>query len=101
LQQAKECHKACTDQKKTTTTKIEERNNYVWRGANFLKEDNDCYTQKESYKAKQGDKFVGKHENAKHVNTTKKSFNHKDRSSRRNYFWRGDKPHVGGWWIRA
>jgi hypothetical protein len=29
LQQAKECHKACTDQKKTTTTKIEERNNYV------------------------------------------------------------------------
>jgi hypothetical protein len=46
LQQAKQCHKACIDPKKKqkTTTKIEEWKNYVWRGTNFLKENNDCYT---------------------------------------------------------
>ncbi len=48
LHQAKQCHKACIDPKKkkpkTTTTKIKEWKNYVWRGTNFLKENTDCYT---------------------------------------------------------
>jgi len=88
---ANQCQKACTYQKKeATTTKIEEQHNYVWRRTNFLKEDNDPYTQKESCNAKQGYKFVGKTSRCKtRKYNKKKSCKHKDRSLRKNYFWKG------------